>query len=141
MDDQSKIAEFLAGSPFAVVGASRSRHKYGNKVLRCYSQHNRTVYPVNPAATSVEGLTCYTDLTCLPGPVHGVSVITPPGVTERIVEKLSASGARWVWMQPGAESDRAIARAEAAGVGVIAGGPCLLVALGFREDGQVPDDD
>jgi len=73
-------------------------------------------------------------LTRLPEPVHGVSVITSPDVTERVVENLEASGARWVWMQPGAESDRAIARAEEIGIGVIAGGPCLLVALGFRED-------
>jgi hypothetical protein len=36
-------------------------------------------------------------------------------------------------MQPGAESDRAIERAEELGLSVIAGGPCVLVGLGFRE--------
>jgi hypothetical protein len=36
-------------------------------------------------------------------------------------------------MQPGAESDAAVARAKALGMNVIAGGPCLLVALGFRD--------
>ena len=38
-----------------------------------------------------------------------------------------------LWMQPGAESPAAIARAQALGMNVIAGGPCLLVVLGFRE--------
>ncbi len=130
---QVKIDGFLHGGPFAVAGASRSRAKYGNKVLRCYLQHGRTAYPVNPNAFEVEGLECYPDLAALPEPVHGVSVICRPEVTERIVEDLPACGARYVWMQPGAETDRAIARAEELGLQVIAGGPCLLVALGFSE--------
>ena len=135
MSQQKRSIEaFLAGGPFAVVGASRERSKYGNKVLRCYRQHGLVVYPVNPHATSVEDVPAYPDLRSLPEPVHGVSVITPPGVTEEIVEDLPASGAAWVWMQPGAESDRAVARARALGLGVISHGPCILVALGFRDD-------
>ena len=72
------IQEFLAGERFAVAGASRSRAKYGNKVLRAYQQHNRTVYPVNPNAGDVEGLTAAPDLRSLPEPVHGLSIVTPP---------------------------------------------------------------
>jgi len=135
MEIRTAIATFLAGERFAVVGASRDRDKYGNKVLRCYLQHGLEVFAVNPNAASVEGLVAYPGLGSLPEPVHGVSVITPPEVTERIVEDLPACGARWVWMQPGAESARATARAAELGLGVIAGGPCVLVALGFREDG------
>ena len=133
MTNREWIEAFLGGSAFAVVGASRDRNKYGNKVLRCYMMHDRTVYPVNPNATSVEGLHCYPDLASVPRPLHGVSVITPPAVTERILEDLPASGAGHVWMQPGAESERAVARARALGLNVISGGPCLLVALGFDE--------
>jgi hypothetical protein len=36
-------------------------------------------------------------------------------------------------MQPGAESERAIERAEELGLSVIAGGPCLLVEIGRRD--------
>ena len=134
MTDAERIEAFLAGSCFAVVGASHDRNKYGNKLLRCYMMHNRTVYPVNPNATSVEGLDCYPDLVSVPRPLHGVSIITPPAVTERIVADLPASGAGHVWMQPGAQSERAVARVKALGLNVISDGPCLLVALGFRED-------
>jgi hypothetical protein len=35
-------------------------------------------------------------------------------------------------MQPGAESEAAIARARAAGARVLAHGPCVLVALAVR---------
>jgi predicted CoA-binding protein len=127
------ISEFLAGNVFAVVGASNDRWKYGNKVLRCYLQNGRKAIPVNPNATIVEGISAVPDLASLPEPVHGASIITPPDVTERIVEQAAAAGITRLWMQPGAESDRAIERAEELGLSVIAGGPCVLVALGYRE--------
>jgi predicted CoA-binding protein len=132
-DDPSEIESFLESGPYAVVGASRDRSKYGNKVLRCYLQHDVEVYPVNPGSTEIEGVRCATSLRDLPEKVRAVSVITPPEVTERIVEDLPAAGAAFVWMQPGAESDAAVARAEQLGLTVIHGGPCLLVALGFRD--------
>ena len=77
-----QIEQFLSGSPFAVVGASTRRHKYGNKVLRCYQQNDLAVYPVNPYADEVEGLLCYPSLSAIPEQVHALSIITPPDVTE-----------------------------------------------------------
>jgi predicted CoA-binding protein len=136
LDEQ--IEQFLAGSPHAVVGASRDRAKYGNKVLRVYMQNQRPVYPVNPNAETVEGLTCYPDLASLPEKVHGISIVTPPHVTEQIVEQAAKLGIQNVWTQPGAESDRAVARAKQFGMNVIAGVPCALVVMGFRES---TDDD
>lgn len=130
---REKIDEFLAGEAYAVAGASSNREKYGNKVLRCYLQNGRTAYPVNPRESEVEGIATVPDLASLPGPVHGLSVITPPAVTERLVEDAHAAGIRRIWMQPGAESEVAIRRAEELGISVIAGGPCLLVVLGYRE--------
>ena len=50
-----------------------------------------------------------------------------------MIEEAGKLGIRHVWMQPGADSPAAVARAKELGMNVIAGGPCLLVALGFRE--------
>jgi predicted CoA-binding protein len=133
MDAREKIESFLSAGPYAVVGASRDRGKYGNKVLRCYLQHGLEVYAVNPNATEVEGVASVSSLRDLPTAVRGISVITPPEVTDRVVEAAPAAGAELVWMQPGAESAAAVARAEALGLTVISGGPCVLVALGFRD--------
>jgi predicted CoA-binding protein len=134
MDDQQRIEHFLAAGPYAVVGASADREKYGNKVLRCYVQHGLEVYAVNPKHTEVEGVVSYPDLQHVPAKLRGISVITPPPVTEKVVETAAAAGVECIWMQPGAESPEAIASAEKAGLSVIAGGPCLLVALGFRDE-------
>jgi len=129
-----QIEEFLAGGPHAVVGASTDRAKYGNKVLRVYQQNGRTVFPVHPTVDEIEGLTAYPDLASLPETVHGISVITPPAVTEKIVQQAADLGIQHIWMQPGAESEQAIELARQSGINVIAGGPCLLVVLGFRDE-------
>jgi predicted CoA-binding protein len=130
---QENIASFLESGPFAVVGASTDRSKYGNKVLRCYLQHGKPVYPINPKAPEVEGQKAYASLAALPVKVKAISVITPPAATEQVVREAAAAGVEHIWMQPGAESDAAIRTAEALGLSVIAGGPCLLVVLGYRE--------
>ena len=111
MTIQEKINEFLAGTPHAVVGASTDRAKYGNKVLRAYLQNGREVFPVNPNSEEVEGLASFPDLASLPRPVHGISLITRPEVTERIVQEAAGLGIRNIWMQPGAESEKAVERA------------------------------
>ena len=106
--EAERIEAFLASTCFAVVGASTDRSKYGNKVLRCYMQNHRKAYPA-------------------------ISVITPPAATEQVVREAHVAGVTHVWMQPGAESDEAIRSAEALGMNVIAGGPCVLVVMGYRE--------
>jgi predicted CoA-binding protein len=130
----ANVEEFLAGAPHAVVGASQDRAKYGNKVLRVYQQHDRRVVPVHPSAKEIEGLVAYPDLAALPEPVHGISVITPPPVTERVVQQAIELGIKHIWMQPGAESETAVELARQNGINMIAGGPCLLVVLGFRDE-------
>ena len=86
MSERSPIDEFLARGPHAVIGVSQDRRKFGNKVLRCYLQNRMPVYAVHPTLPEVEGQLCWRSLAELPEPVHGLSIITPPPVTERIVE-------------------------------------------------------
>lgn len=128
-----QISHFLSSPAFGVVGASALRHKYGNKVLRCYQQNGRRAIPVNPRGQVIEGAPCVASVADLPDDVKSISVITPPVITERVVEDAARKGIENVWMQPGAESERAIATCKAAGMNVIADGSCVLVVLGYRE--------
>lgn len=127
------IKDFMSRGPYAVVGASSNRGKYGNKVLRAYQQQGQEVYPINPSGGDIEGLQAYPDLGSLPVKVRGVSIITPPHITEQVVVEAAAAGAEFVWMQPGAESIAAIRMAETLGLKVIANGPCYLVLAHYRE--------
>jgi predicted CoA-binding protein len=132
-DPHDPIARFLASPAYGVVGASSRRHKYGNKVLRCYQQNGRRAIPVNPREAEIEGVACVASVLNLPDEVQSISVITPPQVTERVVGEAIRRGIRHIWMQPGAESHQAVADCERAGINVIADGSCVLVVLGYRD--------
>lgn len=127
------IDKFLQASHYAVVGASPDRDKYGNKVLRCYLQHNRPVVGVNPRQTEVEGVPCVPSLREVPKGTTAASVVAPPLAAGKIVDDAIAGGIQHLWFQPGAEEATAVAKAKAAGLNVIADGSCVLVILGYRE--------
>lgn len=133
--EAERIKAFLNCRSFAVVGAGNDMAKYGSKVFAAYLQTGRNPYPVNPNQPTVQGHQAYPSLANLPGPVEAISVITPPTVTERIVEDAAAANVKHIWMQPGAESETAVTRANELEMSVIAGGPCFLVIAGYREGG------
>jgi predicted CoA-binding protein len=127
---QDKIKQFLKTPAFAVVGASDNPEKFGYKVYKTYLRHGMKAYPVNTRLKEIEGQPVYQNLSSLPEKVEAISVITPPTVTDQVVDDAIASGVKHIWMQPGAESASAIEKAEKAGINVIHGGPCILVELG-----------
>jgi predicted CoA-binding protein len=129
-----EIKTFFASRAFGVIGASTDRTKFGNKVLRCYLQKNKKVYPVNPKEKLIEGIPCVASIAELPGAVKSISIITPPAITERIVDEAIAKGIKNIWMQPGAESDQAIENCKIHNINVIAGGPCILQLLRFHDE-------
>jgi uncharacterized protein len=133
MNPQDQIRRFLASEAFGVVGASANRHKFGNKVLRCYQQQGRTVIPVNPNESEIEGIACVAGITDLPPEVKSISMITPPAITDQIVPTAIAHGIENIWMQPGAESEAAVALCRQHNVNVIADGSCILVVLGYHD--------
>ena len=133
MTIQEQIQQFLASPAFGVVGASTNRHKFGNKVLRCYLQHDRKAVPVNPNEAEIEGIPCVATISDLPGDALSISMITPPDVTLKLVPLAVEQGIRNIWMQPGAEHPDAVALCREKGINVIADGSCLLVVMGYHE--------
>jgi predicted CoA-binding protein len=129
-DTATRVREFLAAPSFAVIGASEDPRKFGHRVYAGYLRHGRTAYPIHPTAAAILGNPAYRNLAALPEPVEAVSIITPPAVTERVMDDVIRAGVKHVWMQPGAESPAAVAKAREAGLNVISGGPCVLVELG-----------
>lgn len=134
MEAPERIDMFFDATAYGVVGASVDPDKYGNKVLRCYLRNGYRAIPVNPKEKEIEGIPCVATVAELPDDVQAISVITPPRITEDIVEQAIRKGIKHIWMQPGAESPAAVARCEQSGVNVIADGSCLLVVLGCHED-------
>jgi uncharacterized protein len=129
MTEDEKIDAFLKAKAFGVVGASEDPEKYGHKCFASLIGRGYNAYPINPRAKTVLDRPAYATIAALPEKADALSVITPPAVTEKVVDDAIAAGVKHIWMQPGAESAAAVAKAEAAGLSVISGGACLLVVL------------
>lgn len=124
-----EMQAMLAADLFAVVGASRDPDKYGFLVYRALKAAGKTAVPVNPKANDVDGDHCYPSLSDLPQRPEVAVMVVPPPVTEAAVAECARLGITQVWMQPGAESEAAIAACHGNGIQVVAGGPCIMVLL------------
>jgi predicted CoA-binding protein len=125
------ITEHLesAHTVIAVVGATDTPWKYGGKIYRDLKAKGFGVRAVNPNRNSVDGDPAYPDLASVPDEIDIVDVVVPPDVGERIVVDAAELGLTHIWFQPGAESQRVIEQAEAAGLDVVHH-QCIMVRAG-----------
>ncbi|BDI31777.1 CoA-binding protein [Capsulimonas corticalis] len=133
MNTIEEIDSILTSHTFAVAGASRNPEKYGSMVFHALKNDGKSVYPINPNAADIDGVPCYPSLSEAPADAEVAVFITPPPVTEAGVAEALARGIGKIWMQPGAESPKAIALCEEANATAVAGGPCILVMLKTRK--------
>jgi predicted CoA-binding protein len=106
---QDLIKEFMAQKRFAVVGATDNAEKYGHQIFKNLKNRGYEVYPVNPRLKELEGIRCYPSLADIPVKVDVVDFVVPPNVTEEILKKCKELRLSCVWLQPGSESEAAIA--------------------------------
>jgi predicted CoA-binding protein len=118
-EKQRLISDFVNRRVWAVVGASQDRSKFGYRIFRSLKSAGYTVYPVNPKGGELEGGKVYASLADLPEPPEVVDLVVPPRVSEQIVEEAHELGLTRIWMQPGAESEAAIAYCREHGVQVV----------------------
>lgn len=103
----------------AIVGCSPDLNRDSSRIARLLMQKGHTVIPINPAAETILGQTCYASLHEVPGPVDMVDIFRRADVVGPIVDEAIAIGARVVWMQLRVVNHTAAARARAAGLTVI----------------------
>ncbi|HEX7069781.1 MAG TPA: CoA-binding protein [Rhodothermales bacterium] len=132
------VADFLAQRAIAVVGVTRGRESPATGIFKKLREAGYTVYPVNPHAMTFQGQVCYSSVRDVPDPLDGVVIVTRPDVTELVVDECIERGVGRIWIHnmlgshvrfgrgfsksTSSASDAAIARAEAEGITVIAGG-------------------
>ena len=106
---QELITEFMAQKKFAVVGATDNPEKYGNRIVKNLKARGYTVFPVNPRLAEVEGLACYPGLAAVPEKPDVVDFVVPPAATEKTLADCVRLGLDRIWLQPGSESEAALA--------------------------------
>jgi predicted CoA-binding protein len=106
---QDLIKEFMAQKRFAVVGATDNPEKYGHQILKNLKSRGYEVYPVTPRLKEIEGTRCYASLADIPVKVDVVDFVVPSEVTEEVLKQCKELGLNHIWLQPGSESETAIA--------------------------------
>ncbi|OMH83897.1 hypothetical protein AX774_g2595 [Zancudomyces culisetae] len=138
---------FFQSKLFAVAGASADVSKYGYKVLAWYKNRQLPAIPINPKTPAILDIPCIPSVLELTNPesisnslsaIHpdlktpsaseiGISIVTPPKVTESIVHQAANIGIKNFWLQPGSEPENWENLAKELGVNIIGGGDCVLV--------------
>ena len=114
----------------AVVGASRDRHKFGNKAVRAFRDAGHTVIPINPHETEVEGQRAYGSVLDVPGPIDMATVYVQPDVALRLLDEFERKKIPEIWLNPGADDDDILAAARRRHLNVIAA--CSILGVGKR---------
>jgi uncharacterized protein len=124
------ISDFLKGRRIAVAGVSRGKESAANPVFRKLRDTGYEVFPVNPNASEVEGVTCYPNLASVPGVLDGVVVATHPSVSIDVVQQAAERDVRRVWFHrsfgQGSVSDAAVQACASHGISCIVGGCPLM---------------
>ena len=106
---QDLIKEFMAQKRFAIVGATNNTKKYGYEIFKNLRSRGYEVYPVNPRLKELKGIKCYPSLADIPVKVDVVDFVVPPEATKVILQECKRLGLGRIWLQPGSESEAAIA--------------------------------
>jgi uncharacterized protein len=115
----------------AILGASTDRAKFGNKAVRAYRARGYEVFPIHPKAEMIEGLPAYRSILEVPGAwLDRASLYLPPEIGLQVIEEIAQKSVREVWLNPGSESPKLIARAQGLGLNLIMG--CSIVDIGMN---------
>ena len=119
----------MSAGTIAVVGASRSRTKFGNKCVRAYKSAGWNVFPVNPHEEEIEELTVFRSLEDLPVSLDRISLYLPPARTLELLPEVAEMSGVQVWFNPGSADRHVLDEATRSGIDVRDG--CSIVDIGL----------
>jgi predicted CoA-binding protein len=117
---------------WAVVGASPKPARYSHKIMQLLRERGFDVYPVRPGVSEIDGLKVYPSIAAIPEQIDVVDMVVNPEVGMKAMEEIRDAGIKYVWLQPGAESEdiHAFAREN----GIVAIEACVLAVLAIKRD-------
>jgi len=125
MSSMAVIRDFLAQRRIAVVGVSHNPKDFSRSLLRTLRQRGYDAVAVNPGLTSADDAPCFARVTDITPPVDAALLMTPPAVTDQIVQECFKAHIPRVWMHraggDGSVSPQAVEFCEEHGIAVVPG--------------------
>lgn len=131
----SNYQTFFEGDSFILVGNSKKRG-FPKLTLQGLINSGKTVYPIDPELTKLNGHKIYKDLDSAPQNGDRMILEVPAEETESWIEKASRAGIKDIWIHQGCDSTEAVNKAKKAGINVRRGA-CAVMYLteGFNIHG------
>lgn len=130
MTTKAAIQDFVSQKNLAIIGVSRTSHKFGNMAYKELKAKGYRVYAIHPSADTLEGEKAYKDFASLPVKVEGAVIVLPPVQAEKVVHDAVAAGIKRIWMQQGSESEAAVKFCRDNGVSEVHGECIMMYAVG-----------
>ncbi|WP_331232522.1 CoA-binding protein [Natronorarus salvus] len=121
VESDAELRELLGLRTVAVVGCSATPGKDAHEIPKYLEERGYDVIPVNPNAEEVFGKRAYDSLSAVEEGIDLVNVFRPSEEVSGIVdEALERTNLTAIWLQLGITDPDATARAERAGLHVVA---------------------
>jgi predicted CoA-binding protein len=122
--------DFWTHSRYAVVGHA-ARKPFPKLTYRGLKHARKTVFPIDPSQSDVEGDKTYPDFAALPESVDACVLELPKSETTEWVEKALAAGIKKIWLHQQSDTKESVALCEKAGASVLTG-TCAVMYLNKR---------
>jgi hypothetical protein len=123
---KEQIDTFLDGKKMAMAGVSRNPKKFGYQIFDELTKKGFMVYPVNPEADEINGVTSFKDIASLPDDVENLFIVTPKEQTGKVIEEAAKRGIKKIWIQQMSDTPEALEIAKEAQMDVIHG-KCMMM--------------
>lgn len=85
----------------AIVGISRNRHRDSHYVGRYLQLAGYRIFPVNPGADNILGVTAYENLASIPEKIDAIDIFVSPQYVPQIVDQAIDIQPMAIWLQLG----------------------------------------
>lgn len=95
----SDLAPFFSPKGVAIIGASTNPRKLSHGILKNLKLYGYQggIYPVNPGADEILGISCYPKISHVPDPVELAVVVLPAPMTPAILRDCGERGSK-LWL-------------------------------------------
>lgn len=120
-----EVQNFLDLKRLAFVGISRNPQDFSRGLYKDLQQRGYDLVPVNPNVQEIDGKPCFKQVQDIYPPVEGVIIMTPPEVTEQVVQDCARAGIKHIWLHRGggvgAVSEKALEYCQQNDIEAVAG--------------------
>ncbi|MGM5480477.1 MAG: CoA-binding protein [Nanobdellota archaeon] len=110
---------------YAIVGASADTSKYGYTIFSDLRSKQCTVIPVNPKGGVLDGVPVSRSLLDVSKHIDVVVMVTPPHITEHVIEDVLEKSIPLIWFQPGSFNTAILDWCKKKGIDVVPGA-CIM---------------